>query len=164
MASPIRLLPLLLAVVLVGCGGPSVRLRGVAPLNRNAAGESTTVDVRLFPLRSQGRFQGAGFEALWTEAERILGPDLLAPPTVATVLPGAAGDPPQRVAVEGAAQAGWIGVLALVRRNDGTPRTVVLPADRAGEGVIELTGYGLRVVGLSGTAAPAVQRSTADAP
>lgn len=149
---------LVVMVFCAGCGGPSVRLRGVAPLNRNAAGESTPVAVRLYPLRGEARFQGAAFEALWTDAERILGPDLIAPPTVVTVLPGAAGDPPQRVLIDGGLQAQWIGVVALVRRNDGNPRTAVLPAERADDGVIELTGYGLRLPDRAPVAAPAVQR------
>lgn len=140
-------------MLLAGCGGPTVRLRGVAPMNRNAAGESAPVDVRIYPLRDQGRFQGASFAVLWTDAERILGPDLIAPPTVATVLPGVVGDAPRRIEVAGAASSRWLGLLLLVRQSDGTPRTLVLPTERASEGVIELSGYGLRLVDGAGPAA-----------
>ncbi len=150
----------ILALLLAGCGGPSVRLRGIAPLNRNVSGESTPVDVRIYPLREQGRFQGAAFEALWTDAEKVLGPDLIAAPTVATVLPGVAGDAPQRITVQNAGQAQWIGVLALVRKGDGTPRTLILPVDRAGEGVVELTGYGLRVIDLAAEPAPVLRTTS----
>lgn len=153
---------LVLLVLLAGCGGSTVRIRGVVPLNRNADGESTTVDVRFYQLRDQARFQGAAFAALWTEAEKTLGPDLIGPPVVITVLPGAAGDPPRRVEV---AAAPWIGVMALMRSSDGQARTAVLPGDRLSDAVIELSGYGIRVDGLAETPPPGeVQPASATTP
>lgn len=144
----------ILMAMLCGCAGSTVRVRGVAPLNLNGDGESTPVDVRFYPLRDQARFQGAAFAALWTDAEKTLGPDLIAPPVVVTVLPVAPTDPPLRVEV---GPAPWIGVQALMRASDGSPRTLVLPAGRIGEAVIELHGYGLRVDGIS--APPAIAGS-----
>ena len=143
---PRSVLVLVLALALAGCAGASVRVRGVAPLNLNADGESTPVDVRFYPLRDQARFQAAAFATLWTEAEKTLGPDLLAPPVVVTVLPGNAGEPPRRVEVPAAP---WLGVQVLVRASDGSPRTLVLPGDRLGEALIELHAYGLRLEGLT---------------
>jgi type VI secretion system VasD/TssJ family lipoprotein len=140
------LLVLVIALSLAGCGGASVRIRGVAPLNLNADGESTPVDVRFYPLSSQTRFQGAAFAALWTDAAATLGSELLAPPVVVTVLPGAAGDPPLRVEVPAAA---WLGVQVLVRKSDGSPRTLIVAGNRLDEALIELRAYGLRVEGLS---------------
>lgn len=156
-----RTLLLIMSALLVvaGCTSHRVRVRGVAPMNVNGDGESTPVDVRFYPLRDQARFQAAAFEALWVEGERILASDLAGPVVVATVLPGSAGDPPRRVdlGVDGR----WIGVLALVRRSDGTPRSAVIPADRLEDAVIEVRGLGLRIDGIDLAAAPAAPAEVA---
>lgn len=134
-------------LLLVGCTSHLVRLRGVDPLNVNAAGESTPVDVRIYPLRTLDRFQSIPFESLWTDGERLLASDLTGAPTVVTVTPAAAGDPPQRVVIT--VEAPWYGVLALVRKGDGSPRTAVIAAKDLGAVTVEVRGYGLRIDGAT---------------
>lgn len=141
-----HLLVLLLAVLCAGCSARSVHLRGVAPLNRNAEGESTPVDVRFYQLRDDDAFARASFAALWTNPQQALGHELAGAPTVATVLPGAAGEAPITILLEGGSgDAPWIGVQLLTRRDSELPRTLLIPADRLPGCVIEVTGYGLRL-------------------
>jgi type VI secretion system VasD/TssJ family lipoprotein len=141
----ILILPVvLLALSMAGCASQAIRLRGVAPLNRNAEGESTPVDVRLYSLRDDDAFSRAGFAALWTTPGAALGGELQGQPHTVTVLPGEAGEVPQTVLIEASA---WVGVQALVRREDTLPRTLLIPAERLPGAVIEVTGYGLRLAG-----------------
>jgi len=139
-----RFLALLLCLPLAACASQTVRLRGVAPLNRNAEGESTPVDVRLYSLRDDDAFSRASFAALWTTPGAALGGELQGQPRTVTVLPGEAGELPQIVQIDASA---WIGVQALVRREDALPRTLLIPAERLPGAVIEVTGYGLRLAG-----------------
>jgi type VI secretion system VasD/TssJ family lipoprotein len=136
---------LLCLAMLAGCAGNAVQVRGVAPLNRNAEGESTPLDLRLFALRREDAFASAAFTALWTDPQRALGPDLIGAPVNVTVLPGAAVDPARLIAVPGS-QATCIGVLALVRQQDDLPRTLIIPVAALPRTVVEATGYGLRAV------------------
>ncbi len=137
---------LICLLFLAGCSGRTVQIRGVTPLNVNGEGESTPVDVRIYPLRADAAFARAGFAALWTEPARALGDELLGTPLTATILPGAASDPPQSVELgRPGSEATWIGVQLLVRREDALPRTLLLPAERLHDAVIEAFGYGLRL-------------------
>ncbi len=138
--------PIVLAclVLLCSCASHSARVRGLTPLNRNAEGESTPVDIRFFLLRDDTTFASAGFSALWTDPVAVLGPALIGKPTTATVLPGGQSDPATCVRVsEG--QAAWVGVQLLVRKEGDLPRTLLIPIDRLERCVIEVTGYGLRL-------------------
>lgn len=141
-----RLLICVAVLACTACAGQTAHVRGVAPLNRNAVGESTPVDLRFYLLRDQAAFARAGFAALWTEPGAVLGSDLIAPPVVATVLPGGPDDQPQSVAL-GTAQARWVGVQMLSRRDDGEPRTLLVESDRLPGIVIEASGSGLRMSG-----------------
>lgn len=131
-------------MALGGCATRTAQVRGVAPLNRNAEGESTPVDVRFYQLRADAAFARAGFAALWTDPAGTLGGELLGPPIVLTVLPGALADPAQALALPGG-EAAWIGVQLLVRREGELPRTLLIPAGRLSTCVVEVTGYGLRL-------------------
>ena len=133
-----------LVLALAGCSRHVAQVRGVAPLNRNAEGESTPDDVRFYLLAGDNAFARASFAALWTDPTSALGAELLGPPTVVTVLPGAAVDAAQVVALSGST-ASWVGVQLLVRREGDLPRTLLIPVDRLGSSVIEATGYGLRL-------------------
>lgn len=136
----------LIAMLSAGCAVRSANLRGVAPLNRNAEGESTPVDVRLYLLRDDDAFARASFAALWTSPQQVLGGELIGQPTVVTVLPGSATEAPRSVLLEGGSGAApWIGVQLLTRRESELPRTLLIPADRLPGCVIEVTGYGLRL-------------------
>lgn len=131
-------------LALGGCATQAVQVRGVAPLNRNAEGESTPVDLRFYLLRSDAAFASASFTALWTGAKQVLGSDLIGEPVVVTVLPGAATDPAHLVPL-GQGQAAWVGVHLLTRGEGDLPRTLLIPVDRLPGTVVEATGYGLRL-------------------
>ena len=139
-----RLLLISCVLLLTGCAIRTAQIRGVAPLNRNAEGESTPVDVRFFLLRNDDAFARAGFAALWTDAAGSLGHELIGKPTVATVLPGSITDPAACLDLPGE-EAAWVGVQLLVRREGELPRTLLIPVDRLSSCVIEVTGYGLRL-------------------
>jgi type VI secretion system VasD/TssJ family lipoprotein len=140
----LRLLIMGLVLLLAGCASRTAQVRGVAPLNRNAEGESTPVDVRFYLLRDDDAFARAGFAALWTDPAGSLGSELVGRPTVATVLPGAVTDPAACVDLPGD-EAAWVGVQLLVRREGELPRTLLIPIDRLSSCVVEITGYGLRL-------------------
>jgi type VI secretion system VasD/TssJ family lipoprotein len=142
-----RRIPLLVcvfALLLAGCATRTAHFRGVSPLNRNAEGESTPVDVRFFLLRDDDAFARTGFAALWTDPAGSLGHELIGKPAVATVLPGSVTDPAASVDLPGD-EAAWIGVQLLVRREGELPRTLLIPIDRLSSCVVEVTGYGLRL-------------------
>lgn len=140
----LRLLLLVLSILITGCSARTAQVRGVAPLNRNAEGESTPVDLRFYLLRDDDAFARAGFAALWTDPAGSLGHELIGKPTVATVLPGSATDPASSLDLPGD-EAAWVGVQLLVRREGELPRTLLIPIDRLSSCVVEVTGYGLRL-------------------
>ncbi len=132
-------------VLVAGCAPPSIRARGVVPLNVNTVNESTTVDVRFYQLTEDGTFLTAPFESLWTDAPAALGGTLIGKPVTRTVFPGALGDPPVTLELAPFADsAKYLGVLALFRGGDGSPRQLAIRSAAIGDGVLELTGYSLR--------------------
>ena len=141
-------------VLLAGCGSASARVRGVAPLNLNDNNESTPVDVRFFQLADDGAFRRVTFDALWVDAGKALGGDLLGAPVVKTVFPGSRSDQPTLIQLgKLSGKTKFIGVMGLYRRTDGTDRrTLVLALDRIEKDVIELSGYS---VALSTEGTPA---------
>ena len=147
---------LVAATLVAGCGSASAWVRGVAPLNRNEANESTPVDVRFYQLANEDAFVRATFESLWVDASKALGGDLLAPPVVATVVPGARNDQPVEIKLGKLdSKTKRIGVMALFRRTDGADRRLlVIPVDRIGKEIIELTGYSV-ALSADGPSAPA---------
>lgn len=152
------IVPLLLA----GCATPTVRVHGVAPLNINPVNESTPVDVRFYQLSDDQPFVTTPFETLWVEAPKVLGNTLQAPVVVRTVFPGTAGDPPVTLPLSGfAQQTRFIGVLALFRTSDGTPRQLVIPCEQLTNEVIELRGSTVWV-GEFPLAAPTGSTATSD--
>jgi type VI secretion system protein VasD len=137
---------LAILVLAVGCARTAtLQMRGVAPLNLNDAGESTPVDVRIYQLKDDGAFRRATFEKLWTEDEKTLGQDRLAPPRVESIVPGNPTDKPKLIALgELATGTRFIGIMALYAKSDARDaRTLVLPVDEADEPVIEFSGYGI---------------------
>ncbi len=128
-------------LVLAGCATPTIRAHGVAPLNVNPVNESTPVDVRFYQLSDDQPFITTPFETLWLEAPKVLGNTLMGPVVVRTVFPGVAGDPPVTLPLTGfAQQTRFIGVLALFRTSDGTPRQLVISCDQLNNQVLELRG------------------------
>ena len=114
-------------------------------MNRNAEGESTPVDIRFYMLQDEAAFSRAGFAALWTDPAGTLGSELIGKPSVATVLPGSLADPGTLVDLP-SGDGQWIGVQLLVRREGDLPRTLLIPIGRLASSMIEVTGYGLRLV------------------
>jgi type VI secretion system protein VasD len=147
-----------LAVLLLASGcsrTATLQMRGLAPLNLNDAGESTPVDVRIYQLKDDAAFKRATFEKLWTEDEKVLGQDRLAPPRVESIVPGSATDQPKRIAL-GELETGtrFIGVMALYAKADARDtRTLILAVDDAERPIIEFSGYGIAIANDSKPAA-----------
>ncbi len=114
-------------------------------MNLNPVNESTPVDVRFYQLTDDHAFMTAPFESLWTDASAALGGNLIGRPLIKTVYPAPLGEPPVTLQLtkldDGAS---FIGVLALFRGNDGSPRQVAVAVNQLDDGVLELTGYGIR--------------------
>lgn len=137
-----------LAALLAACGGPvTLRMRGVKPLNENDRKENVPVDVRIYQLKDNARFERATVEDLWVKDKETLAEDLAAVKTV-TVFPAEAQDKPQEVdlgRVEPSIR--FIGLLALYPREEpGQPRKVTAPVSEAGRVIWEFTGYRVRKV------------------
>jgi type VI secretion system VasD/TssJ family lipoprotein len=101
------------------------------------------VDIRIFQLKDDARFNQATVDQIWTNPKEVLADDVIAMKQV-TVFPGAAedkaasfelGDLPDTVR--------FLGVLALFpKEDDKGPRKLVLPKKDSGT-VIRFTGYHL---------------------
>ena len=148
-----RLFSHLLAVAAVlavaGCGGPravTLPVRGVAPLNVNEAQESTSVNVRVWPLAGADRFKAATVDQLWTDAKTVLGPDMLGEPSTFTVFPGMMADPAVEQRLEVPDSTAFLGILAMCQRSDAQDQraAVVSIADAEQHGLI-FTGFTVRV-------------------
>jgi type VI secretion system VasD/TssJ family lipoprotein len=128
--------------LLSACGGPTwVYLRGVKPMNENDRKESTTVDVRIYQLKDDSRFNQATVDKLWTDDKGALADDIIMVKQV-TVYPGTADDKLNEINLgELPDSVRFIGVLALFpKEDDKGPRKIVMPKATAGN-VLRLTGY-----------------------
>ena len=141
------LLAISIVICLAGCGGPrsvALPVRGVAPLNPNDAKESVPVNVRIYPLSSDGKYRSASVDQLWTNAKTLLGSELEADPVTITVFPGAAADPAVVHRLELPASTRYIGVLAMYQGADAVDRRITVSsvedAERWG---LTFTGYGV---------------------
>jgi type VI secretion system VasD/TssJ family lipoprotein len=133
-------------LVLAGCAVPvKLQLRGVKPLNENERKENTPVDVRIYQLKDNARFERAAFNDLWVKAKETLAEDLISEKTV-TVFPGAPEDRPQEADLGILdASARFVGIMALCgKEEEGKPRKIAVPAAEADDAVWEFTGYHLR--------------------
>lgn len=128
---------------LAACGGPSrIYVKGVKPMNENDRKESTPVDVRVYQLKDDSRFNQAAIDKLWTDDKTVLADDLVAMKVV-TVFPGSAEDAEKEI-VLGDLPTGvrFVGVLALFpKEDDKGPRKLTLPADAAGKSILMFSGY-----------------------
>ncbi|MCC6572565.1 MAG: type VI secretion system lipoprotein TssJ [Planctomycetes bacterium] len=142
------ILLLVLTLVLSACGGTSsIRVHGISPLNKNEAGESTPVDVRIYLLRNDGKFMSAPYDQLWTADKDALGADAVGDHLAITVFPSEAGDKPKEVSLGTlAADVKFIGVMALYPKSeDKGERRVVVPVGDAPGYVFEFTGYRIQL-------------------
>ena len=142
------LLMVLAMTLLAGCGSTtSLRVHGISPLNKNEAGESTPVDVRIYMLRDDRKFTSAPFDQLWTSEKDALGNDMVGDHTLITVFPAEASDKPKDVSLGTVpADVKFIGVMALYpKQEDKGERRVAVPAGDAPGYVFEFTGYRIQL-------------------
>lgn len=129
---------------LAACGGPSrIYVKGVKPMNENDRRESTPVDVRIYQLKDDSRFNQATIDKLWTDDKTVLGDDLLPGVKVVTVFPGSADDQEKEIVLgELPAAVRFVGVMALFpKEDDKGPRKLVLPAAEAAKSILVFSGY-----------------------
>jgi type VI secretion system VasD/TssJ family lipoprotein len=136
---------MLAAVVaaLAACGGPSrLYVKGVKPLNENDRKESTPVDVRVYQLKDDSRFNQAAIDKLWTDDKTVLGDDLVAVKVI-TVFPGSHDDQEKEIVIGELPQnVRFVGLLALFpKEDDKGSRKLILPASDAGKSILTFTGY-----------------------
>lgn len=128
--------------LLSACGGPTwVYLRGVKPMNENERKESNSVDIRIYQLKDDSRFNQATIEKLWTDDKGALSEDLIALKQD-TVYPGSADDKEKEIKLGDLPETvRFIGVLALYpKEDDKGPRKIVFAKADAGK-VLRFTGY-----------------------
>jgi type VI secretion system VasD/TssJ family lipoprotein len=133
----------LLAALAPSCGGgPQVLyVRGVKPMNENDRKESNSVDIRVYQLKDDARFNQATIEKLWTDDKGALGDDLVAMKG-ATVFAGSVDDKERTVELgELPESVRFVGVLALYpKEDDKGSRKLVLPKSEIGT-ILRFTGY-----------------------
>ena len=128
--------------LLAACGGPSsLYYLGVKPMNENDRKESNSVDIRIYQLKDDARFNQATIDKLWGDDKAALADDLVAMKT-ATVFAGSADDKERSVELGELPEAvRFIGLLALYpKEDDKGPRKLCLPKAEAGH-VLRFTGY-----------------------
>ncbi len=129
-------------VLLAACGGPSsLYYRGVKPMNENDRKESNSVDIRIYQLKDDARFNQATIDKLWADDKAALADDLVAMKT-ATVFAGSADDKERSVELGELPDAvRFVGILALYpKEDDKGPRKLLLPRSELGT-VLRFTGY-----------------------
>jgi len=129
-------------VLLSACGGPTwVYLRGLKPMNENERKESTAVDLRIYQLKDDSRFNQATVDKLWTDDKGALGDDIIAMKQI-TVQPGVADDKLVELNLgELPDNVRFIGFFALFpKEDDKGPRKLVIAKKDAGN-ALRLTGF-----------------------
>ncbi|HZE96176.1 MAG TPA: type VI secretion system lipoprotein TssJ [Planctomycetota bacterium] len=123
-------------------GGPTwMYLRGVKPMNENERKESNAVDVRIYQLKDDSRFNQATVDKLWTDEKGALADDLIAMKTI-TIQPGVADDKATEINLGDLPDSvRFIGVLGLFpKEDDKGPRKLAIAKANSG-GILRLTGY-----------------------
>ncbi len=129
-------------MLLSACGGPTwVYLRGLKPMNENERKESTAVDLRIYQLKDDSRFNQATVDKLWTDDKGALADDIIAMKQI-TVQPGVADDKLVELNLgELPDSVRFIGFFALFpREDDKGPRKLVIARKDAGS-TLRLTGF-----------------------
>lgn len=132
--------------LLSACGGPTwVYLRGLKPMNENERKESTAVDLRIYQLKDDSRFNQATVDKLWTDDKGALADDIVAMKQI-TVQPGVADDKLVEINLgELPDSVRFIGFFALFpKEDDKGPRKLVIAKKEAGS-VLKLTGFHLQI-------------------
>jgi len=129
-------------MLLSACGGPTwVYLRGLKPMNENERKESTAVDLRIYQLKDDSRFNQATVDKLWTDDKGALADDIIAMKQI-TVQPGVADDKLVELNLgELPDSVRFIGFFALFpKEDDKGPRKLVIAKKDAGN-TLRLTGF-----------------------
>ena len=111
-----------------------VQVQGLQPLHVNEYGESTSVNVRFYQLKHDGKFRDGLFDEIWTKPKTALEGDIVGDPREITVFPH---EPKLKEEAAkhniGAEIVGtqFIGILAMYRQDGGQTdqRRLVIPAD-----------------------------------
>ena len=128
--------------LLSACGGTTtVYLRGLKPMNENERKESTAVDLRIYQLKDDSRFNQATVDKLWTDDKGALADDLISVKTI-TVQPGVVDDKQVEIPLgELPDSVRFIGFFALFSKEDDKgPRKLVVARKEAGN-ALRLTGF-----------------------
>ena len=128
--------------LLSACGGPTwVYLRGLKPMNENERKESTAVDLRIYQLKDDSRFNQATVDKLWTDDKGALADDIIAMKQI-TVQPGVSDDKLVELNLgELPDSVRFIGFFALFpKEDDKGPRKLVIAKKDAGN-ALRLTGF-----------------------
>ena len=140
--------------MLTGCASTTLTMEFIAiePVNLNqeegASTDSRVVDVRIYQLKEDAKFDAATVDAVWSDAEGTLGDSLLAVKLGESIFPEKPDGPRngKEITLDPLdAQTRFIGVLALYSASDDGPRKVVVPVDQASSVLFELTGYHIKV-------------------
>ena len=141
---------LVLAAVMSGCASTSLELNFIAikPVNVaksdvDAEGASRVVDVRIYQLKTNNKFNDASVENVWVDAEGTLGDSLIEVKAGESIFPEDPKDPRvgRVITIDPVdANTKFIGVLALFSEGEND-RKVSVPLEEAGEVIFELTGY-----------------------
>lgn len=144
------MLPVLLAVCLSGCASTTLDLNFIAikPVNEGKTdtgtdGVSRVVDVRIYQLKNNTKFDSASVENIWADAETELGDSLIEVKLGESIFPEDPKDPRvgRTITLDPIdANTKFIGVLALFS-NGEADRKVSVSLDEADDVVFELTGY-----------------------
>ncbi|MCG3183082.1 MAG: hypothetical protein ICCCNLDF_01166 [Planctomycetes bacterium] len=142
-------------LLLAGCTSTSLTLEFVAikPVNEGKLesgtdGESRVVDVRIFQLKDDAKFKAATVDAIWTNAEEVLGDSLIEVKLGESIFPeDADGKAVGKQITLDPIDTGtkFIGILALFSNSDEGERKVVVPLDQADDVLFELTGYHINI-------------------
>ena len=88
----IKVCSLLVVALLLSACGPrqlGVQVQGLEPLHLNEYDESTSVNVRFYQLKHDGKFRDMAFDAIWVDPKTSLEGDLADEPKEITVFPHA---------------------------------------------------------------------------
>ncbi|MCZ7604538.1 MAG: type VI secretion system lipoprotein TssJ [Planctomycetota bacterium] len=155
MSCRMMLVTMLGMLLLAGCTSTALTLDFVAlkPVNEiqlesGSSGESRVVDVRVFQLKDDAKFKAATVDAIWTNAEEVLGDSLVEVKLGESVFP----EDPDGKAVGKQITLDpintgtkFIGILALFSNSDEGERKVVVPLEQADDVLFELTGYHINI-------------------
>lgn len=140
--------------LLSGCASTTLTMDFIAlePVNQNqaegASKDSRVVEVRIYQLKDDAKFNAASVDALWQDAEGSLGDSLISLKLGESIFPESPDGPRngKEIVLDPLdTQTRFIGVLALYSYTDEGQRKVIVPVGEADSVQFELTGYHISV-------------------